>query len=118
MQANFQLLTGDLAIGGGLHLPVTQPWAATNIVYWVNGYFVVICIRQILDIVPYFVWLFSQDTKTIGCQVSQKKKKLHTWYHKHYVSGIYIFTWYKNHWVSGVVLNIIKKYLHTLQTKH
>jgi hypothetical protein len=34
MQANFQLLTGDLAIGGGLHLPVTQPWAADNIVVY------------------------------------------------------------------------------------
>ena len=62
MQANFQLLTGDLAIGGGLHLPVTQPWAATNIVYWVNGYFVVICIRQILDIVPYFVSMQRLDS--------------------------------------------------------
>ena len=32
MQANFQLLTGDPDIGGGLLLPVTQSWAADNIV--------------------------------------------------------------------------------------
>ena len=32
MQANFQLLTGDSAIGGGLQLPVTQSWTADNIV--------------------------------------------------------------------------------------
>ena len=37
MQANFQLLTGDLAIGGGLQLPVTQSWAADNIVTWREG---------------------------------------------------------------------------------
>ena len=32
MQANFQLLNGDSAIGGGLQLPVTQPWTADNFV--------------------------------------------------------------------------------------
>ena len=38
MQANFQLLAGDSAIGGGLQLPVRQSWTADNIVdcdyYW------------------------------------------------------------------------------------
>ena len=34
MQANFQLLTGDSAIGGGLQLPVTQPWAADKAVIY------------------------------------------------------------------------------------
>ena len=32
MQANFQLLTGDSAIGGGLQLPVSQSFTADNIV--------------------------------------------------------------------------------------
>ena len=32
MQANFQLLTGVSAIGGGLQLPVTQCYAADNFV--------------------------------------------------------------------------------------
>ena len=32
MQANFQLLTGDSAIGGDLQLPFTQSWTADNIV--------------------------------------------------------------------------------------